>query len=386
MRALEHYGNYSGRSRRAAWLLDRLAAPATLLRRGRPPGPPREGERLLIARADHLGDVLMATPALAALRSARPGARIEVLASPWGAPALQGNPHVDAVRLFPATWYEAARAGSAGPAVWLEALAELRRTRWDLGADLRGDPRMVAVLALAGADCRVGHAGQGLEGLLDAAVEPLPRLDHRRRNLEVTRLLGAREEDAPERPVYRVEKGRVEDTARRLADLPRPRVVVAPGTNRRSHTWSAEGFARAAEGLRERAGAGLVLAGREADRWATAAVAARLGSPARDLTGETDLQGLAALLRCADLLLANDSGSVHLAVAVGCPVVALFGPTSPELSFPYPAAAGRALAGPTGCRRPCFRRGCRESHGYEAITPEEVVRAATELLAGRGAA
>jgi ADP-heptose:LPS heptosyltransferase len=339
-----------------------------------------------VARADHLGDLLMATPALAALRAARPAARLEVLASPWGAPALRGNPHVDAVRLFPATWYEAARAGSAGPAVWLEALVDLRGRPWDLGADLRGDPRVIALLALAGARRRVGHAGLGLEGLLDAAVEPLPALDHRRRNLEVVRLLGASARDAPDRPVYRVEEARVEEMSRRLAGLPRPLVVVAPGTNRRRHSWGAGGFAAAAEGLRAGAGAGLVLAGRQEDRWATAAVAARLDPPALDLTGETDLPGLAALLRCADLLLANDSGGVHLAVAVGCPVVALFGPTSPDLSFPYPAAAGRALAGPTGCRRPCFRRDCPESHGYEAITPAEVVRAGSELLEGRGAA
>jgi ADP-heptose:LPS heptosyltransferase len=112
----------------------------------------------------------------------------------------------------------------------------------------------------------------------------------------------------------------------------------------------------------------------------------RLPAPCLDLTGQTDLPDLAALLHCSDLMLANDSGGVHLAVAVGCPAVALFGPTSPALSFPYSAGAGRAVAGPTSCTRPCFRRDCGEDHGYETITPEQVIQVSREILEHRGVA
>jgi 3-deoxy-D-manno-octulosonic-acid transferase/heptosyltransferase-1 len=328
----------------------------------------------------------MATPALAALRAARPLARVEVLASPWGAPALQGNPHLDRVRLLPATWYEAARARTLAPGQLLEVWAELLEARFDLAADLRGDPRIVLLLALARARTRIGFSGLGLEDLLDASVPHEESLDHRHRNLEVVGLLGARPEDAPQRPVFRIPPGAGEQASALLSGVPRPRVVVAPGTNRPRHRWPAERFAAAADRLVDRYDAGLVLVGREEDREATAEVGRRLSAPARDLTGATDVPALAAVLQGSDLLLANDSGGVHLAVSAGCPVVAIFGPTSPSLSFPYPLSAGRALAGPTGCRRPCFRRDCPDGHGYDRLGPEEVVEAAAELLRRQGAA
>jgi ADP-heptose:LPS heptosyltransferase len=161
-------------------------------------------------------------------------------------------------------------------------------------------------------------------------------------------------------------------------------VVVAPGTNRPRHSWPPARFAAAADRIHEQCGAGLVLVGRDEDRGATAAVAADLRAPALDLTGTTNLTVLAGILGASDLLLANDSGGVHLAVAVGCPVVALFGPTSPELSFPYPDAAGRPLAGPSACHRPCFRQDCTDFHGLDRLAPEDVAAAAGELLARGG--
>ncbi len=88
----------------------------------------------------------------------------------------------------------------------------------------------------------------------------------------------------------------------------------------------------------------------------------------------------------ADLLLTNDSGALHLAAAVRCPVVAIFGATDPRITFPYPAAVGVALAGRSACRRPCFRRDCTEDHGYGEVEPAHAVEAALGLLRGKGVA
>jgi lipopolysaccharide heptosyltransferase II len=339
---------------------------------------------VLLVRGDHLGDLLMATPAFRALRRARPRAHIEVLASPWGAPALRGNPDVDAVRTFPATWYEAARCGTLRLSDVRRTVAALRRDRFDLGVDLRGDPRMILLLALGGVARRVGLAGLGLETLLGASVPLRSDWDHRRRNLEVAALLGADPAAAPERPVFVIAPEDREAAQRRLAPVRRPRIVVAPGSNRRANTWGAERFAAAAARLAAASGGGIVLVGRKADRWATVEVRDRLGRDCLDLTGTTELGELAGVLAAADLLLVNDSGALHLAVAAGCPVVAIFGPTDPGLTFPYPASAGVALAGPTPCARPCFRRDCTETHGYEKVEPAAVATAGHEQLRGRG--
>jgi lipopolysaccharide heptosyltransferase II len=365
--------------------MDRLSAPVWSLRRPPAPAAPRAGERILLVRADHVGDLLLATPAIAALRTARAGARIDVLASPWGAPALAGNPHVDRVLALPATWYEAARAGTLRLADLRRARRAVARGRYDGGVDLRGDPRVLLLLIAGGVRCRVGPAGLGLEGALGASVELDAAWDHRRRNLEVAALLGADAATAPELPVLQVGEAARRTGRERLEGVPRPRVVIAPGTNRPRHSWGAERFAESARRL-VAAGGGVVLVGREADRAATAAVRNALGGVAADLTGDTDLETLAGVLAAADLLVANDSGVVHVAAAASCPVVAVFGATDPALSFPWPPRSGRALAEASTCARPCFRRDCPEDHGYDLLDPARVAEAGQALLAARGVA
>jgi len=383
----QHYRNYTARARRVAWALDRTVAPALALARPpRVPGPARAGERLLLVRADHVGDVLMATPAIAALRRARPEARIDLLASPWGAPAAQGNPDLHQVLTLPATWYEAARAGTLRLADLRASRAAVRAAGYDSAVDLRGDPRIVLFLAACGIRSLVGFSHLGMERILGAATPFDPGLDHRRRNLAVLAPLGADQGSAPQVPVFTVTDAARVDGEDRLADAARPRLVVAPGTNRPRHTWPPARFADAASRALDRLGGSIVLVGREADRPATAAVREALRVPAIDLTGATDLVGLAGVLAASDVLLANDSGAVHLAAAVGCPTVALYGPTSPALSFPYGPAAGRALVGTGTCSRPCFDRGCRASHGYEELEPDAVAGEICALLRERGAA
>jgi ADP-heptose:LPS heptosyltransferase len=379
MRRLRDYRNHTSRARRLAWLLDRSSAPLSWLHRPAPPPPPGGDERILLLRADHLGDVLMATPAIAALRAARPDARIEVLASPWGAPALEENPHVDQVRTFPATWYESARAGTLQLGDITGTLRELLAGSFDVGVDLRGDPRMIAMMWAAGIRSRVGLGAIGLETVLGASVPLDPSWDHRRRNLEVMALLGADAASAPERPIFTVSPQDREEGERLLAGVPRPWIVVAPGSTRRRNTWGAARFAAAAALLAATTKGSVALVGRDADAWATKEVRDALPD-AVDLTARTTLAQLAGLLAGADLLLANDSGALHVAVAAGCPVVGVFGPSDPALTFPYPASAGVALAGPTPCRRPCFRRDCQEDHGYAALDPDRVVEAALPLM------
>jgi len=123
-----------------------------------------------VVRLDHLGDVLMSTPAVAALRAAYPGARIDVLAAPWGRAALEGNPHVDRILEATAAWYDPRRGDVPPPAEILGAAAALRRDPHDWAFDLRGDPRVVLAYLLPAARRRFGFQGLGLEGLLTDAV------------------------------------------------------------------------------------------------------------------------------------------------------------------------------------------------------------------------
>ena len=102
-----------------------------------------------------------------------------------------------------------------------------------------------------------------------------------------------------------------------------------------------------------------------------------------DLTGKTTLPDLAAILEAASVLVTNDSGSAHLAAAVDCPTVAVFGPTDPALTFPY--EDGRrfvSVAKPIDHPRPCFRPDCPSDHGFSRVSPGEGASLAIRVLGG----
>jgi len=377
------YRNYSRRARMFAWGLDVATLPVLpLLRRIAPRGPvPKTPRTILVIRLDHLGDVLMTTPALAALRGTCPEARIDVLAAPWGKAALAGNPHVDRVLEATAPWYDPRRGELPAPEDLFGAAARLRREGYDWGFDMRGDPRVALFYLLPAARRRFGFAALGLEGLLTDA-----RLYERRRSpldlaLDLASAAGAR--GASRRPVFVVDGGARRRAGERLAAAGLPAgsryAVIAPGSNRAGARWGGERFASVCDRLVE-GGLQVVLTGRDADAGVTREVSARARRPPIDTTGRLDLGELAALLERAEVLVTNDSGASHLAAAVGCPIVAVFGPTDPSLTFPY--ADGErfvSLSAPIDHPRPCFVPGCPSDHGFSRIAPDEVASAALRI-------
>jgi lipopolysaccharide heptosyltransferase II len=385
VRAPRGYRNYSRRARWIAWGLDLAAAPmapllGVLAPRGACPPAPRS---ILVVRLDHLGDVLMSTPAIAALRRAFPEARIDALAAPWGRAALLGNPDVARILEAPAPWYDPQRGDVPAPQEVLSVAARLRREAYDWAFDLRGDPRVVALYLLPAARRRFGFSGLGLERLL---TDALP-YDRRRSMLDLALDLAsaAGAPAAPRRPVFDVEDRDRCDAAELLEGDARLRsgerfVVVAPGSNRAAARWPSKRFAEVGDGL-EREGYRVVLSGREADAPVTSDVAKSMGRRPHDLTGRTRLATLAATLERAALLVANDSGASHLAAAVGCPTVAVFGPTDPSLTFPYEDGERFvSVAAAIDHERPCFDLSCDSDHGFGAIPAARVLEICLRVL------
>jgi lipopolysaccharide heptosyltransferase II len=388
MRRPGAYFNYSRRARWIAWALDVASVPAAPLLRSLAPGGrcPPAPRSILAVRLDHLGDVLMSTPALAALRRAYPGARIDALAAPWGRAALEGNPDVDRVLEASAPWYDPRRGDIPAPAEVLSVSALLHREAYDWALDLRGDPRVVVLYVLPAARRRFGFSGLGLERLLTDAVP----YDRRRSMLDLALDLAsaAGAPAVPRRPVFRVgdrdraEAGNLLEGEARLGAGERF-AVLAPSSNRAAARWPAEKFAEVGDGL-EAAGFRVVLSGREADAPVTGALRAAMARRPFDLTGRTRLGTLAAVLERAALLVANDSGSSHLAAAVDCPTVAVFGPTDPILTFPYEDGERFvSVAAPIDHERPCFDLGCDSDHGFHAIPAARVLEACFRVL-GKG--
>jgi lipopolysaccharide heptosyltransferase II len=368
-----------------------LADPALALLGGggarRAPWPPR---RVLVVKPCCFGDLLMATPVLAALRATFPAVDLALLTSSWAAPAVAGNRHVSRViRSDP--------VGLGPPRLWdvLALGCRLRRERFDWALVLDRSPALALMALVSGAPVRAGLDSQGRGLGLTQRVGVTPGRHEADLYLDVLRALDVPVLDPL--PRYVPDPDAIERVRARLAALGsgRPLAVVHPGGGQNpgmvllAKRWPADRYAALAARLSDQAGATVLVVGAESDRPASAAVMAQRPATAAwyDLTGELTLSELAALCAQADLYVGNDSGPLHLAAAVGTPTLGLFGPTEPARYGPRGPRA-RALRAAVDCRA-CWRGGpfpdC-QGRCMPALDVDTVWRAAQELLMERAGA
>jgi lipopolysaccharide heptosyltransferase II len=336
---------------------------------------------ILLMRLYFIGDVLLSTPVINALKTTFPGARLSVLIKKRARSVLDGNPLVDEIIEYDAV----ARYHSP---VWMASLAaRLRRARFDLAVDLTGDLRSSWLLFAADPGFRIGfnHAGCGF--LLDRSI-PYRSTGHAVDHLlDSVRAVGAVPADPmPRMYVTDEERGRAREllAGRGVADEA-PFIVLAPGANWSFRRWPAERFGRLAALARERHGVASVVTGSASDAALADAVVSESGGTAVSLAGLADLRGLAAVAARARAFVGNDSGPLHIAASQGTPVVALFGPNTP-LRFAPRGAPSRVLWPRTPCS-PCDQKRCRrpDEPCMEAISVDEAAAALADLL-GRGVA
>ena len=364
-------------------------------------------DRILIHAPNPLGDAVMAEPAIRAIAARFPHARLEVQTTPALAPLGRTWRFVDTVL----TVYAGPRPVERLADLW--APHRLRRRRFDLCVLFPNAYRAAHLAARAGIPRRVGYARYGREPLLTDPV-PLPgdpRTVHMiayywglagavgcgampaARNLDaapprdVPRILGRDPRTAP-----RVEPtDEMREAAHRLlrrAGLGgEPVVAVAPGAAYGdAKRWPAASFGALCRRLAKELGRPCVLLGSAAERALGAAVRESVGSgPAPvDLTGRTDLGTLIGVLAAAKLFVGNDSGPAHLAAALGCAGVALFGSTSEAYSGPV-GPHMRILHRHLPCS-PCFERDCPLGHldCLRGLGVDEVARAACLALSNGG--
>jgi heptosyltransferase-2 len=326
---------------------------------------------VLVIRYSALGDVVLATSVLDPLRARFPDARIEWVTSAHCAPLLEGLPGI-------------ARVHRLGPGGLREALdlAMRLRGRFDLAIDLQNKVKSAVVARAAGRRQLVfRRRTPGQTALALLGQDPPVRGPHATRlYADVLRPLGVLE---PGRLQVALPPAARDAAAAALGGAPSPRVALAPGASQATKLWPAERFAAVADALAAQ-GASIVLAGGPADAPALARFRAACRAPIRgDLTA-LPVEGLAAGLAAVDLLVACDSGPVHLATAVGTPVLAVFGPTSCERWGPPPP--GLALGLPIECS-PCSNHGgprCPEGHHrcMVDLDADTVVTQASAMIRG----
>ncbi len=364
----------------------RLATLPDRLRRQRTDRP----SRVLVFRMERVGDLLMARPGLQILRRQFPNAQIDLVVGSWNAPLARLFREIDALHMLDLPWI--ARGSQASSArQMLAAVRRWRHLRYDLGVNLEGDIRSHLLLRASGARRRAGFAHAGGGPLLTL---PVPHDPARHVAWNILTLVAAvagcdvSEADLVVPPLELPAEA-VAFAANALDPLgPARRIlVVHPSGGRRIKQWPPERLARAAADLARQTEARLVVTGSPADRAIVEVFRSALppGTSVLDLTGRLDLVQLAAVLQRADLFLGCDSGPMHLAAAVGTPVLAVFGPSSPVRWGPMAplTAAVRADLPCSPCnrvRRPPQRCRDRVPECLEAVTVEDVVRTGVRLL------
>jgi heptosyltransferase-2 len=357
-----------------------------------PPIDPARVRRMLVRCTNWIGDLVMISPALEALRRRFPGARIEAVATPAVADALRGNPALDEVIVFDR---HGADRGLAG---LLRMARRLRPRRYDVAVLFPKSFGTALMARLAGAPVRIGLAGDGRSWLL---TDPVPwkggiaERHHMDLFTEVARAAGCDVRDpAPSFPLGQKEREWAgsfleEEGAGRFALM----IALHLGASKPARAWHRDRFARAAGEIAERHDAGVLILGGPGDREEAAPVADRLGERAINTCGRSTIRQMAALIARCRLFLGNDSGPMHVAGALGVPIVAIFGPGDPDRTAPRTPRGCHAPVITLTRRFPCspcrqdFFRECYPAPSgkpmcLESIHVEEAVAAADRILSG----
>jgi lipopolysaccharide heptosyltransferase II len=353
----------------------------------------QQATRLLCIRLDTLGDVLMTTPAIRALKRVVPGRRVTLLTSRAGAQAARLVPEIDDVLVYEAPWMKAS-PGRSNPREGLTDRAIASRLR-EAGFDgsviftVYSQSPLPAALLCHWSDIplRLAHCRENPYQLLTDWVpetEPETQIRHEvRRQLDLVAAVGARCTD--ERLSLRVPPetmASVKELLTALLDRTRPWVVIHPGASAASRRYPPEHFGTMGRLLVRDLGCQVLFTGTASERPLVEAIQQAMGAPSQTLAGVLSLGQCAALLSLAPLLISNNTGPVHIAAAVGTPVVVLYALTNPQHT-PW-QVPNRVLFHDVACKY-CYKSVCPEGHHdcLRLVEPDVVVRAATELLEHR---
>ena len=367
----------------------------------------REFRKILLIKLSAVGDVVHTIPVLNKLRRRYPLAQLDWLVTPAIAELLRHHPAITNIIEFEReAWSKPWRLEPF--ASYLRLASRLRAAAYDLVVDMHGQFRTAALTLATGAPARIGfdrpragvwdasprkfpeqarkHAWQGArEGSWLAYTNhiPVPTLDLHAvdRYLNVGPILGLDREPAdfsfpiPQSAVSQVETLLAQHGANR-AEI----VIMAPGTIWETKQWGSEKFAQVAAHFLSK-GLAVILIGSQRERVVCEEVAA-LSPGAIDLAGRTALSELAALIRRSAISVTNDSGPMHLAVALDRPVVSIFGPTDPVWIGPY-RRANAVLHADLECS-PCYLRRLKHCHHGHAcmhnVSAPAVIERAERIL------
>lgn len=334
-------------------------------------------QNILIIKLRHIGDVLLSTPVLRALREAYPDARLTMLVNRGTEGILAHNPDVNEVLCLEKGAWEAQ----------LKFVRMLRRRAFDCVIDLTDGDRSATIGLMTGAPVRVGfNAEHRWRGLLYSAVAKPRPTDRHRVDYDLCSLRALGLDPKPGTPAVHVSQAeeQVVETwlqeAGLLSSGTFPLVLLQPGARYSLKVWPHERFALLADRLADRFSCQILLGGDQREREIAEQVARNTRCAPKVVAGRFSLLQCASLMKRCALFVGNDGGAMHIAAAMGTPVVALFGPTYPQRWGPRGGPAQVIYKG-FDCRA-CYHPTCLRGDDscMQEITVDEVFAAASRML------
>ncbi len=352
-----------------------------------PPEDWREVRRLLVMRLDNIGDVVMTGPALRALRAALPQAYIALMVSPAGGQIAALLPWIDDCLVQRAVWQDASNSLPLDPRRELRLVRTLRRLKFDAAlifTSFSQTPFPAAYFCyLAGIPLRAAQTKDFGGSVISHPVKPLADDAHQvDRNLHLLSSLGFAVDGHNLELAIPVD---IQSAADRLltnagVNPETPFIALSPGATCAARRYHPERYAAVAQLLSKQSGLPIVLVGSLKEAALAAPILAKQGrGKIVSLVGRTTVPELAGVLRRACLLIANDSGPMHIADALNRPSAILFSGTELTQQWQPRSAPTRLLRRPTPCT-PCYRFTCRHNMECLDIPAREVVEAALVLL------
>jgi lipopolysaccharide heptosyltransferase II len=339
------------------------------------PGQRKNFKRILICRTDRIGDVILSTPVITALRNAYPSAYIAMMVRPYTKDIVQGNPDLDEVIIYDKDPLEKSVFR------FLKFANRIRKKKFDLALILH-PANMIHLLALSAAiPVRVGYDRKA-GFLLTQRVPHLKHLGQKHEmeyTLDMVRVIGIEPRDkalfvsvSPDSEKW------VEELFREKGLTYQNKILALhPGSSCKSKMWPAERFAQAARELSRVKGFKVLILGSPQEKELAADVNKLLDGQAIDLSGTTISQDISILKRCA-LLITTDCGTMHMASALGVPQVVIFGRNQPGLSVSRWGPTGknsRVLHKKVGCSE-CLAHDCKKDFAcLKAVNVKDVLAA-----------
>lgn len=353
----------------------------------------QQAKDILAVRLDTIGDVLMTTPAIRALKESCPGRRLTLITSSAGAKVAPLVPEIDDFIVYDAPWVHLAAPRSDSRPEY-EMANMLRQRRFDAAVIFTvysQNPLPAAFLCyLAGVPLRLAHCRENPYQMLTHWVRD-PEPDHLirhevQRQLDLVATVGSTSQD--EHLSLAIPPGATEYVLNLLeevgVDSHQPWLVIHPGVSAQSRRYPPENYAKVARHLVLEHGYQVLFTGVGAERELVGCIQREMAAPSVSLVDRLDLGQLAALLSLSPLLIANNTGPVHVAAAVGTAIVDLYALTNPQHT-PW-AVPNRVLFHDVSCKY-CYRSVCPQGHHHclRLIPPSAVVEAACDLLNPAGA-